>query len=780
MVTLKSVNYDSYVKTTLVDGSILPPSQDPSPVGFSFLCPIFSKKGEDNVIKRFTSSGSFAAEYGDDTDSEKKYGHGGVIAGQVFVGGGAVSACRLMPDDAKKASQMLVVDVSDTEIGKTSTAAAVAAATVALDKANADVVTAKAANVIASAKHSDATAIAATAAADAVTAEGLSNTAAAAALADPTNTTLAAAAVAAATVSATAAAASATAISAVAATDIAFVAAAKAVADANAKVVTATADLAAAIAADGVVVANTPFEGKIKVIVKSVPYDHTVPFDTNFAVSKKTIDGVVYTRHPLFSIDVGGRGSYGNDIGFKFYADPERNGKKTTDGCRYVVDFVEKQQSGAVIRIGHSHDVISAAFNENAVAIPGTDIVDAFDSVFDAYARAYKLPVSQKYSPENYATLIAKLKTIEPSVDYNKTDILSVVSAKLEYEFVLSNGTVASKYVIDATTGKYSKALDGSWNLSGFNVGDVTYYPSNGSDGSLNDVGVKDALLIKFFRGEVDESLFDPRLVDAGILLDAWYSAEVKKVIGGYFGAEVRDDIYTFLDVGPGPTTLTEAVAASKMVAQYISHPYGSVSINIHNGKTTNRSRNFRTSGNYELASAIPSLYLTRGSFTTLAGVISGRVRNMVFDFFPKVVKDDIQISPLREANLLFAMKLDKSGAFYWMSDDSHYVADYSVLNSATNLIFAGEVIRTFKRVLVRYSFHPENAAGAIPEATAELKSTFAGSYFPAKMPVTFTIFQTRNDTINNTASVACSITYPDRVEAWKVTITANRQPMKK
>ena len=112
------------------------------------------------------------------------------------------------------------------------------------------------------------------------------------------------------------------------------------------------------------------------------------------------------------------------------------------------------------------------------------------------------------------------------------------------------------------------------------------------------------------------------------------------------------------------------------------------------------------------------------------------------------------------------------------MSDDSQYKTEYSVLGSTRNLIFAGEVIRTVRKVLVKYSFHPENAAGAIPQATNELNTLFAGRWFPNGIPISFTIFQTRNDKINKTASVNLSIQFPDVIETWNVTITANREPL--
>ena len=114
-----SVNHDSFVQTTLEDNSIVTPSPTPTPTGFSFLQPLFSHKGIDNVIQRFDSVGAFEREYGSDICSVKKYGHGGLIAREILSGGGVVDGCRLMPTDAVKASLILCIAIGTLGVKKT-------------------------------------------------------------------------------------------------------------------------------------------------------------------------------------------------------------------------------------------------------------------------------------------------------------------------------------------------------------------------------------------------------------------------------------------------------------------------------------------------------------------------------------------------------------------------------------------------------------------------------------------------------------------------------------
>lgn len=462
-----------------------------------------------------------------------------------------------------------------------------------------------------------------------------------------------------------------------------------------------------------------------------------------------------YNVYPLFVATAAGKGTYGNDYGFEITLDTSRDGKNL-DGRRYVIRFYD----GSKV-LGDAFDFISASFNPDAVAIPGSEMPDSYDIVYENYKKDYYLPVKSYYSSENFETIVTELQ-----------DFAGLTVAETE------------KVMIDFIHGVALK----NQNYANMVFESVDYLSGmikfiGGTDGGLYVDGVIDEdtvidLLTEFYSGNIDSNLYDARIIDAGITLDAWWPMEVKAVMAGVFCEEVRDDIFVFLDLGKEVSTLTQAKTTAEQVAGYVSHPYGSVAINIHNGKTTNRVKNIRTSGNYEIASGLPTLYRTQGPFTVYAGYQSGRVRNMEFDFYPKVIKNNIEIEPLRENNLIFAMKLDRSKDFFFMSDDSQYKTDFSVLGSCANLIYIGEVIRTIRKVLVKYSFHPESALGAIPQATNELNTLFQGRWFPKKFPITFSIFQTRNDKINKNASVDLAITFPDVIETWKVTITANRTPL--
>ena len=636
-----AVNHDIFVKTTLKDNSVVTPSLDPTPVGFTYLQPFFSKKGRDNVILRFGGVGTFSREYGDDIDNIKRYGHGGLIASEVLSGGGVVDACRLMPEEAEKAG--IVIGIGIGEFGEGPEA-----------KKYVRIVTKKAVD------------------------SELDNFGTY--MIDPT----------------------------------------------------------------GLVITEIP---------ENDPLDDppTAP--------------LYYTVYPLIVARATGKGSYGNDYGIEITRDPTRDGKNS-DGRRYIFRFYD----GSVI-LGDAFDFISASFNEKAVAIPGSDIPDSYDYVVNTYKNTFHLPVDTYYSVENYESIIDELKdfaglTVPETEKYLIDFFYGNELKNQDYDGI----EFESSDVLDSGVIKFTGGTDGD--LFSEEIVDV-----EGEPRVKKDI-VRENLLIAFYSGQIDKNIYDHRIIDAGVTLDAWWPTPVKKAMVGVFGEEVRDDIFVYVDLGEGVRTLSQATSAATEIVSSISHPYGSVAINIHNGTTRNRVKNIRTSGNYEIASGLPTLYRTQGPFTVYAGFISGRVRNMTLDFYPKVTKDGIEIKPIRESNLLFAMKLDRSDDFFFMSDDSQYKTDYSVLGSVRNLIYAGEVVRTVRKVLVKYSFHPDNAAGAISEATNELNTIFAGRWFPNNIPISFNIFQTRNDKINKNCSASIDIQFPDVVETWSVTITANRTPL--
>lgn len=100
---------DNFVNVSVQDDSVLAPSDEPVLSVMAAIQPFFSAKGRDNQILLKQRPGAFEDEYGEDYENVDKYGYGALIAHHVLEGGGAVHACRLMPEDAKAASKVFCI-----------------------------------------------------------------------------------------------------------------------------------------------------------------------------------------------------------------------------------------------------------------------------------------------------------------------------------------------------------------------------------------------------------------------------------------------------------------------------------------------------------------------------------------------------------------------------------------------------------------------------------------------------------------------------------------------
>ena len=80
---------------------------------FSVLIPIFSSYGDPNKVVKSNSYQEFINNHGDDVTHINKYGYNGMYAAHALKGGAEVWSCRLLPNDAKRATIMLKVAVKE-------------------------------------------------------------------------------------------------------------------------------------------------------------------------------------------------------------------------------------------------------------------------------------------------------------------------------------------------------------------------------------------------------------------------------------------------------------------------------------------------------------------------------------------------------------------------------------------------------------------------------------------------------------------------------------------
>lgn len=73
----------------------------------------FSSYGPPNITQQLNSNSSFLNKYGDDVTLVEKYGYAGLYASHALQGGAEVWFCRLLPEDAKRATIMLSVYIKE-------------------------------------------------------------------------------------------------------------------------------------------------------------------------------------------------------------------------------------------------------------------------------------------------------------------------------------------------------------------------------------------------------------------------------------------------------------------------------------------------------------------------------------------------------------------------------------------------------------------------------------------------------------------------------------------
>ena len=799
------VNYDSFVKTKVIDESIVTPTPALTETGFAFLFPIFAGEGEDNVIKRKYSG--LVAEYGEDMDNVRKYGHSGMIANQVVKGGWGVDICRLLPDDAARASLILGIEVGDEgDIPQYKTDAD---GNIEYDadgnpiqdtETVTETLTRNKQAVYESNEYApdtdggyqmDLVSGTTTAEGDEVYIRALDGNG------DPIPVTGAQPAYRVWVVNGT------TQTDDNGNTlyirdiihrvgDLKFDANGDPVyvqaTDANGQPLTDANGNPVYETEEYTVTSEQPVTLRgVKVAVTTKPYDYSLPASQALAV--KDLGNKKF--YPLIAIDSKGRGAYGNNLGIRFDYSERRDGK-SPDGRRYEMRFYRTNKNGIPVAIDNRLEHCSFAINPTAVAIPGSNIPDDFNTVYGEYSEKFNIPLNATIILDAYEELIEVLDNYFDG-DATNIDFIGFKDIKGNpYPRIRVDVAdhVDLLHNIEKLSGGSEGSLSKDWLLEipdGETLNRGASYKEAGTDMTKEEAiawvaATKGALLEEFFKGNIDDNIYDSRIVDSGVVLDCWYPDSVKRVLADEFINKVRDDMGVVLDLGPDVTVLSEVEAKVAQISAYITGEDSGrqVAINIHNVVTTDRAKNVVTSGNYEVAGLLPYVYGVYGPFTALAGAQAGKMRYSTPLYAPKVVRDNLQIKPLQDKNVIFAMKLERGEDYCFMSDDSKYNKDFSVLGSFSNVLYLGEIMRTCRKVLVKKTFDPNGAKGSIASATRELDDIFSKSWFPSKFGLDYTIFQTRDDQINNEASVDMHIYYPDVVGGFNVTIHNNRQPANK
>jgi hypothetical protein len=102
---------DHFVDTTIIDQSIIVPSEPIMTKRLTVLQAIFSSKGKANQIMNWGNSSLVKDHYGQDMENLDKYGQGGINLLHVMSAGASGQVCRLLPHNSETASLLVGLEV---------------------------------------------------------------------------------------------------------------------------------------------------------------------------------------------------------------------------------------------------------------------------------------------------------------------------------------------------------------------------------------------------------------------------------------------------------------------------------------------------------------------------------------------------------------------------------------------------------------------------------------------------------------------------------------------
>jgi hypothetical protein len=479
---------------------------------------------------------------------------------------------------------------------------------------------------------------------------------------------------------------------------------------------------------------------------------------------KITSDGSS-TKIPLFKLKYNGPGKCGNDVGIKITNDWQRD-DATDDGRRYILNFYTRDTFGNPISYGSP---FYFSFNPDALVIPGSSVYENLLYVYpdkDVNGRDREV-ICVPHIMDNYAKLI---EIIGPHVEEGTPENIDIINC------------------LDKNGLPYDNFVQAEETLDHVDFDDTIVFLTGGSDGSL-EIGntvkgtlitetianqTKQTLLTEFLRGHIDPALFDERMVDSDIYVDANYDyAVVKPVLLGKF-RDLRPDIMVIADIGEAPNCAT-AINLVKNIYEMVDGITGyTAAVTVHFGTTLDRTLPIRVSGTYDYIYGLARCYGLIGTFSVFCGYQNGRVQTMEMDWYPYKDEFDTMIGPLKKLGCIFALKLNKAGVIAYMAEENMYVEKNSKLKSVRNGMVIGDGVRLAKGVLIKYVYDNDGAAGAIRKATDELQQTILGRY-PANIIVTPYLYRTTRDIQIDTSTCDIEYKFPGMTKSWSLNIHARR-----
>lgn len=301
---------------------------------------------------------------------------------------------------------------------------------------------------------------------------------------------------------------------------------------------------------------------------------------------------------------------------------------------------------------------------------------------------------------------------------------------------------------------------------------------------------VHEQLLVSFYNCDIPSlrsEILSVYKCPAGLVADANYPMSVKKAIIEF--AKLRKDISVVFDGRLDSTNLDIACSTSKNLMDLVgsdNDPFRFTCVPFI-GTSVNTTKRNRVTATYEYCYDIAKVYASN-PFSIIAGYQNqfGAVRTMVMDW---VVEEDkprgSQFKKARENNIIYPVDMAFSASsiaednvtgkkYYWMSNRSFYPIKTSKLSEFRNGIIVADVQRVAILVLARFTYDSTTAEANMAKAKRELDEQISTRY-PSDVTFETTFTQTDHDRLTNSCSVTIAVTFPDIIETYRVTVSAER-----
>jgi hypothetical protein len=308
----------------------------------------------------------------------------------------------------------------------------------------------------------------------------------------------------------------------------------------------------------------------------------------------------------------------------------------------------------------------------------------------------------------------------------------------------------------------------------------------HGNDGSIDPelgntptqiVQLKDDLLCKFFRYEIDEDLLDEKICDIDIAPDCNYSDPVKKTMLRDFH-KYRQDIQLVMDVGI-TKSYREAINIWTKYIPFINTECAyMVTVNPHSGVLTDPIINspYPVTYTYDYIRGMADNFATaNGAFQMHAGTTRGKVKYFRPYWIAKKSLSNM-FESLDELGLNYIERVDKFGNLMYGREYTQYmVGGQSKLVSNRNALVIGRAIRICHGVLINYKYDERHINDTMSAAEVQLNKELTRSEIPKTISVTTVVYQTKQDKREENAHCDIIFRFPDYIKDFVVTIYALR-----